>query len=171
MNGFERIREGYKPLSLWYSNGKCLQIFPFKNFLQIWDLDILNNLLQTASYDSLFVWFKQTLHNWSLCGSHWLIFSCTNILHRGQLGKLHCISKSEIILAKKWWWALKMGQWPISHSKTCKFPNFNGPLEIFMGPLQNLMGPRSLKIPIRAHLTWDLNSLYMGPSQKYTSQF
>ena len=116
MNGFERIREGYNLLSQWYSNGKCLQIFPFKNFLQIWDLDILNNLLQTASYDSLFVWFKQTLHNWSLCGSHWLIFSCTNILHRGQLGKLHCISKSEIILAKKWWWALKMGQWPISHS-------------------------------------------------------
>ena len=100
MNGFERIREGYNPLSLWYSNEKCLQIFPFKNFLQIWDLDILNNLLQTASYDSLFVWFKQTLHNWSLCGSHWLIFSCTNILHRGQLGKLHCISKSGIILAQ-----------------------------------------------------------------------
>ena len=43
------------PLSLWYSNEKCLQIFPIKNFLQIWDLDILNNLLQTASYDSLFV--------------------------------------------------------------------------------------------------------------------
>ena len=104
MNGFERIREGYNPLSLWYSNEKCLQIFPFKIFLQIWDLDILNNLLQTASYDSVFVWFKQTLHNWSLsrslCGSHWLIFSCTNILHRGQLGKLHCISKSGIILAQ-----------------------------------------------------------------------
>ena len=55
MNGFERIGEGYNPLSLWYSKEECLQIFPFKNFLQILDLDILNNLLQTTSYDSLFV--------------------------------------------------------------------------------------------------------------------
>ena len=50
----------------------------------------------------------------------------------------------------KWWWALKMGQWPIYHSNTCKFSNFNGPFEIFMGPLQNLMGPRILNILIRA---------------------
>ena len=76
---------------------KVFANFPLQKF---WVLDILNNLLQTASYDSLFVWFKQTLQNWSLCGSHWLIFSFTNILHRGQLGKLHCISKSGIILAQ-----------------------------------------------------------------------
>ena len=41
------------------------------------------------------------------------------------------------------------------HSNTCKFLNFNGPLEIFMGHLQILMGPRILKIPIGAQLTWD----------------
>ena len=123
MSGFERIREGYNPLSLWYSNEKCLQIFPFKSFLQIWDLVILNNSLQTASHDLLFVWFKQTLHNWSLCGSHWLIFSCTYILHRGQLGKLHCISKSGIILVQNDDGPLK---WPISHSNTCNFPNLMG---------------------------------------------
>ena len=34
----------------------------------------------------------------------------------------------------------------ISHSKSCKFQNFNGPFKIFMGPLQNLMGPRILKL-------------------------
>ena len=33
----------------------------------------------------------------------------------------------------KWWWALKMGRWEMSHSNTCKFLNFNGPFEIFMG--------------------------------------
>ena len=31
-----------------------------------------------------------------------------------------------------------------------KFPNFNGPFEIFMGHLQNLIGPRILNIHIRA---------------------
>ena len=42
------------------------------------------------------------------------------------------------------------GQWPISHSNTCKLSNFNGPIEIFMGTLQNLMGPRFLNIHVRA---------------------
>ena len=154
MNGFERIREAYNPLSLWYSNEKCLQIFPFKNFLQIWDLDILNTIC-----------FKQ--HHMIHCLfdlNKLCITSCTNILHREQLGKLHCISKSGIILAQnddgpiKW----ANGPYPIQ---------IHANLEIFMGPLQNLMGPRILKIPIRAQLTWDLNNLYMGPSQKYKSIF
>ena len=34
----------------------------------------------------------------------------------------------------------------ISHSKSCKFQNFNGPFKLFMGPLQNLMGSRILKL-------------------------
>ena len=50
----------------------------------------------------------------------------------------------------KWGWALKMGQWPISYSNTCRLHNFNGPFEISMGPLQMLMGQRILNIYIRA---------------------
>ena len=38
---------------------------------------------------------------------------------------------SGIILAQNEDGPLK---WTISHSNTCKFPNFNGPFEIFMGP-------------------------------------
>ena len=39
-----------------------------------------------------------------------------------------------IIVAQNDIWALKMGQWPISHSNTCKFPNFNGPFAKFGRP-------------------------------------
>ena len=35
-----------------------------------------------------------------------------------------------------------MGQWPLSHSNTCKLHNIDGPFEISMDPLQNLMGPK-----------------------------
>ena len=66
----------------------------------------------------------------------------------------------------KWWWALKMGQWPISYSKTCRLHNFNRPFEISMAPLQSLMGPRILNIYILEHNWHDLWIAYIwGPAK------
>ena len=72
----------------------------------------------------------------------WLF--CCHIKQHFELKVVNVILSSRDNPSPKWWWALKMGQWPIPHSNKCKFSFFNGPFEIFMGPLQNLMAQESL---------------------------
>ena len=38
-----------------------------------------------------------------------------------------------VISVPEYGWAMKMGQWPMSHSFTCKNQDFDGPFEILMG--------------------------------------
>ena len=48
------------------------------------------------------------------------------------------------IFAPEYEWAMKMDQWPMPHTFTCKNQDFDGPFEILMGHLEEMMGPRNL---------------------------
>ena len=47
-------------------------------------------------------------------------------------------------------WAMKMGQWPMSHSFAYKNKDFDGPFEILMDHLEKMMGLRNLNIQLTA---------------------
>ena len=70
--------------------------------------------------------------------------------------------------------AMKMGQWPMSHSFACKNQDqdFDGPFEILMGHSEKMMGPRNLNIYLTAKWTPDFNSLFIMKSELlYLSYF
>ena len=56
---------------------------------------------------------------------------------RGRFREFYqCVSKeqSRVISGPEYGWAMKMGQWPISHSVACKNQDFEGSFGKMMGP-------------------------------------
>ena len=73
----------------------------------------------------------------------------TAICLSSDYNKVIALNKFRDISGQEYGWAMKMGQWPMSHSFSCKNQDFDGPFEILTGHLEKNMGPRSLNI----HLT------------------
>ena len=57
---------------------------------------------------------------------------------------------SRDISGPKYEWAMKIGQWPMSHSFACKNQDFDRPFEILICHLEKMMGTRNLNIHFTA---------------------
>ena len=55
-----------------------------------------------------------------------------------------------VISGPEYGWAMKIGQWSMSHSFASRNQDFDGPFEILMGHLEKKLGTRNLNIHLTA---------------------
>ena len=136
----------------------------FFNFIFILDHNsgTIRNILMVLGRIIEQVNLNGHMQEWQLCLSSfsnyvpWSIFLLCFLFMEGNSATFQNISillgSIRDISGLKYWWALTLGQRPISHSFTCKNQNFDGPFCIFMGLLEKMVGPRILNRHLTAKL-------------------